>query len=127
MERTVPTYDESMTKGALAPAHIKRLTSYIDKHLATTLRTTHLAATLGLSVSHFSRAFKQAFGVPPRVYILRRRIEAACSAMLDTDQALTTIALAHGFCDHSHFTRSFQHEIGAAPQEWRRGRMLNTG
>lgn len=104
----------------LADWQTRRLMARIDQHLDIKLRTVDLAAMLGLSVSHFSRAFKQTFGVPPRVYIVRRRIVAACAAMLTTDEPLTRIAHAHGFCDQSHFSRAFQLETGVAPQMWRR-------
>ncbi|MCE3603825.1 AraC family transcriptional regulator [Massilia sp. P8910] len=107
-------------KGALAPWQVRQLTAHIDANLCATLRTTHLAATVGLSVSHFSRAFKNAVGVPARVYVLRRRVAAACEAMLASEEALTDIAHAHGFCDQSHFTRAFQMQIGMGPQAWRR-------
>jgi AraC family transcriptional regulator len=108
------------TTGGLAPWQVRRLTAYIDDNLDATLRTCQLAATLGLSVSHFTRAFKQSVGVSPRVYVVRRRLAAACEAMLATDEPLTTIAHTHGFCDQSHFTRAFHTAIGAAPQAWRR-------
>ncbi|MFB9245831.1 helix-turn-helix transcriptional regulator [Massilia antarctica] len=107
-------------KGALAPWQVRQLTAHIDANLCATLRTTHLAATVGLSVSHFSRAFKNAVGVPARVYVLRRRVAAACAAMLASEEALTDIAHAHGFCDQSHFTRAFQMQFGMGPQAWRR-------
>lgn len=107
-------------KGALAAWQVRQLTAHIDANLCATLRTTHLAATVGLSVSHFSRAFKNAVGVPPRVYVLRRRVAAACAAMLTGDDALTDIAHAHGFCDQSHFSRAFQMLVGIRPQAWRR-------
>ena len=114
----LPAPDEG--KGALAPWQVRQLTAHIDANLCATLRTTHLAATVGLSVSHFSRAFKNAVGVPPRVFVLRRRVAAACQAMLASDEPLTDIAHAHGFCDQSHFSRAFQMLIGMGPQAWRR-------
>ncbi len=114
----LPSPDDG--KGALAASQVRQLTAHIDANLCATLRTTHLAATVGLSVSHFSRAFKNAVGVPPRLYVLRRRVAAACEAMLAGDQPLTDIAHAHGFCDQSHFSRAFQMLIGMGPQAWRR-------
>lgn len=106
--------------GGLPSWQVKRVTDYIDANLAATLRTGSLAATLGLSVSHFTRAFKHSVGVPPRVYVIRRRLAAACDAMLASDAPLTAIAHAHGFCDQSHFTRTFHEVIGLPPQVWRR-------
>jgi AraC family transcriptional regulator len=105
--------------GGLPHWQIQRVTDYIDANLAATLRTERLAATLGLSVSHFTRAFKHSVGVPPRVYVLRRRLAAACDAMVASSMPLTTIAHAHGFCDQSHFTRSFHDVIGLSPHVWR--------
>lgn len=109
--------------GGLPRWQVRRVTDYIDANLGATLRTASLAATLGLSVSHFTRAFKHSVGVPPRVYVIRRRLAAACDAMVNSNTPLTTIAHAHGFCDQSHFTRTFHEAIGLSPHVWR---CLNT-
>ncbi|MDS1139496.1 AraC family transcriptional regulator [Pusillimonas sp. SM2304] len=110
--------------GCLANWQIKRVVDYIDAHLDAPIRTSRLAAVLSLSVSHFSHAFKNTFGMPPLAYLASRRIDSACQIMLTTDSSLTEIALSHGFCDQSHFSRTFRREIGMPPQTWRRLRRL---
>ena len=119
--RTAPPY-----LGGLPRWQVRRVTDYIDANLGATLRTASLAATLGLSVSHFTRAFKHSVGVPPRVYVIRRRLAAACEAMVTSNLPLTTIAHAHGFCDQSHFTRTFHEVIGLSPHVWRCRNMPGT-
>lgn len=112
-------YVASNAKGGLATWQMVRLNAYVDQNMGLRIRTLDLAAMLNLSTSHFSRAFKQSNGIPPRLYIVRRRISAACDMMLTTRHALTDIAHIHGFCDQSHFNRAFHKELGTAPQEWR--------
>lgn len=114
-----PPTTTHVLRGGLPRWQIQRVTDYIDANLGATLRTERLAATLGLSVSHFTRAFKHSVGVPPRVYVIRRRLAAACEAMVSSSTPLTTIAHAHGFCDQSHFTRTFHDVIGLSPHVWR--------
>lgn len=105
--------------GGLAGWQIKRLDSFIDLHIESTIRTTQLATVLGLSVSYFSHAFKQAMGITPQVHVAHRRIELARQAMLKSRLPLAEIALNHGFCDQSHFSRTFRRETGLTPQKWR--------
>jgi len=113
-------FDAGDNRGGLAGWQVSRLTRYIDEHLDRAIQTRELAALLALSVSHFTRAFRQAFGSPPLLYVARRRIEAAREMMLATDASLTCVAHLHGFCDQSHFSRTFLRETGLTPQAWRR-------
>ncbi len=106
--------------GGLVGWQIQRVDHFIDQHLESPIRTPQLAATCNLSVSHFSHAFKQALGVAPLAYVARRRIEAARQVMLVSSASLTEIALGHGFCDQSHFCRTFRREVGLSPKTWRR-------
>lgn len=110
----------SRRMGGLTGWQVQRLDSFIDQHLDNPIRTPQLAAILNLSVSHFSHAFKHTLGVAPSVYVARRRIESARQMMLLRPSSLTEIALSLGFCDQSHFSRTFRRETGLTPQMWRR-------
>lgn len=116
---TSPVYPEGRARGMLASWQINRVSAYIDANLAAEMRTCDLATVAGLSVSHFTRAFKNAFGSTPKSYIVKKRVAAACSTMLETKEPLTKIAYALGFCDQSHFSRTFQLQTGMSPNEWR--------
>jgi AraC family transcriptional regulator len=52
-------------RGGLAPWRAKRVVAYFEASIASNLRTTDLAAVVGLSTSHFFRAFKESFGETP--------------------------------------------------------------
>lgn len=113
-------------KGGLARWQISRVDEYINEHLDQTIRTTELASLLGLSVSHFSHAFKQTTGMTPLMYVTAARVEAARRYMLCSAQSLSDIALSHGFCDQSHFCRVFRRETGLSPQTWRKLHTANS-
>lgn len=107
-------------RGGLARWQISRIDEFINEHIAHCIRTTELASLLGLSVSHFSHAFKHTTGMTPLKYVAAARVEAARQFMLCSAHSLSDIALSHGFCDQSHFCRVFRRETGLSPQTWRK-------
>jgi AraC family transcriptional regulator len=120
--RALRIAERPVARGGLAGWQARRLIAYVDANLAAKIRIEDLAAFLGLSASHFCRVFKSTFGVSPRDYVARRRIEVAQGLMLTTDDTLSAIALSCGMSDQSHFTRLFHRIVGETPNSWRRSR-----
>jgi AraC family transcriptional regulator len=122
---TVTPLDGSMrqiSRGGLAAWQKRRLTVYIDARLAGRIRVEELANLLNLSESHFSRAFRRAFGTSAYNYLTRRRVEVAQSLMLTSREPLSEIALRCGLFDQSHLARVFRRIVGETPAAWRRTR-----
>lgn len=107
-------------QSGLAPFQARRLVEHIDAHLAERITLDQLARMAGLSTGHFSRAFKQTFGIPTHAYLIRQRVERAQSVMLSTQLPLSEVALACGLSDQAHFTRMFRRIVGETPNLWRR-------
>ncbi|MEJ0086878.1 MAG: AraC family transcriptional regulator [Pseudomonadota bacterium] len=107
-------------RGGLAPWQAKRIAAYVRENISSRLRASELAALAKLSDSHFSRAFKASFAMPPVVYILKQRMSVAQQKMLTTGHSLARIALECGLCDQAHFSRSFRRIVGQTPSDWRR-------
>ncbi|HWX34833.1 MAG TPA: AraC family transcriptional regulator [Steroidobacteraceae bacterium] len=120
--RALAVVQRQVARGRLTAWQARRLIAHVDANFARRIRVAELAELLGLSTSHFSRAFKRAFGVSPHTYVLRRRIEVAQGLMLTTCEPLSSIALSCGMCDQSHFTHSFYRIVGETPDSWRRTR-----
>ena len=77
----------------------------------------------GLAVWQAKRALEyieENLGSSPMTYVAARRVERAKIMMTSTRERLTDIALACGFSDQSHLTRSFGRVVGMAPGRWRR-------
>jgi AraC family transcriptional regulator len=118
-----------VARGALPAWQANKVFTHVEANIAEKIYIQGLARLIGLSASHFCRAFKSTLGVSPREYVLRRRIEVAKGLMLTTSEPLSAIAARCGMCDQSHFTRSFHRVVGVTPYSWRRTRQgeLKTG
>jgi AraC-like DNA-binding protein len=110
------------TRGGLPAWQARRVSAHVEGNISDRIHIKQLARLVGLSASHFCRAFKCSFGTSPRDYVLRRRIEVAQALMLTTPAPLTTIAVSCGMCDQQHFSRSFSRIVGESPSTWRRSR-----
>lgn len=107
-------------QGGLAPWQQKRVTDYIEEHVADELSLATLAALARLSPFHFARAFKQTLGTPPHRYHTGRRIERAKSLLAADELSVTEIALEVGFGETSSFTAAFRRLTGRTPSSFRR-------
>ena len=107
-------------QGGLAPWQEKRAKDMILNDLAGGTSLEMIAEACGLSVSHFARSFRQVTGLAPHAWLLRARVQRAMTLLQSPDETLTSIALACGFADHSHFTKVFTRHTGVSPSVWRR-------
>jgi len=108
-------------EGRLHPAHLKRITQYIDANLGhEDLSLTHLAGVVGMSVSHFKSAFRRSAGVPVHRFVVQRRVERAF-ALLAQDRDISEVAFETGFAHATHMARWMRRLLGCTPADLRRG------
>lgn len=74
-----------------------------------------LARVSQVSVAHFARSFKAAFGLPPHRYLLTRRIERATALLRDSGLSITEIAYQTGWRSLGTFGRIFRDITGDKP------------
>jgi AraC-like DNA-binding protein len=106
--------------GGLAPWQERRAKEILSADLNGEVSLKEIARECGLSISHFSRAFRQSTGMAPHRWLVQRRIEATKALLADKRKSLSDIALQCGFADQSHFTRTFTGAVGCSPSVWRR-------
>ncbi|SFW56050.1 MULTISPECIES: helix-turn-helix transcriptional regulator [Luteibacter] len=112
--------DAGTPRGGLATWQERRAIAFMDERLDQSFPVSAVADVCGLSVNHFSRAFRRSTGKPPHRWLLDRRIERSRQLLRDTQLSLADIALACGFAEQSHFTRVFTRTVGMPPGAWRR-------
>ena len=111
---------ETAARGGLAGWQRRAVTAYIEEHLDEPITLAKLAGLARLSPFYFCRAFKQAFGVPPRRYHCMRRIERAKGMLANASSSVTEIGLEIGFSETSSFTAAFRKATGQTPTAYRR-------
>jgi AraC family transcriptional regulator len=105
-------------KVTLPAWRLRRVTEFVDAHLAERLDVSRLAAAAGLSERHFARAFRQEVGETPHQWVMKRRIERATHWLAHSDMPLEQIAAQCGFVAMSHFGRMFKVVTGETPRRW---------
>jgi AraC-like DNA-binding protein len=109
-------------RGGLAPWQESRAKEILSTNLDGSVPLTEVARQCGLSVSHFSRAFRRTTGTAPHGWLMSRRVEVAKEKLRDGRLSVLDVALACGFADQSHLTRVFTRLVGTSPGAWRRSR-----
>ena len=69
--------EPASARGGLAPWQKRKVDRYLRENLDRPVRLNTVAEQVALSVSYFSRAFKETFGTTPHMHMLRLRLELA--------------------------------------------------
>ncbi|MEW6401943.1 MAG: substrate-binding domain-containing protein [Chloroflexota bacterium] len=101
---------------------IRRAMAYIHAKYAEPVTREEIADHIGISADYLTDCFRQELGITPITYIRRYRIHRACELLQNSDQSITQIAMAVGFSDSAHFTRTFQKEMKVTPRAFRRSK-----
>ncbi len=110
--------------GALTGWRLRRTTDFMHANMAEDIPLARLAATVGLSPSHFARAFRGATGEAPHRYLIRLRVEAAGRLLEQTRLPIIDVGLRCGFTQASHFANTFRKATGLSPRAYRAARCL---
>jgi AraC-like DNA-binding protein len=106
------------THGPVTPGLAKART-LIDRDYARPLTVERLAAQAGLSVFHFIRAFRVAFGTTPHRYLRDKRLERAKELLVTTPLPITEICDQIGFQSLGSFSSLFRRVVEESPAEFR--------
>lgn len=99
--------------------YITAIQEYIHSNYAKSIKISELATQLGLSRSHLYRIFKADKGISIEDYLIKVRINAACSLLTDTQFSCVAIASLVGYSHYTTFFRIFKQHIGITPQQYR--------
>ncbi|MGB3299097.1 MAG: AraC family transcriptional regulator [Phormidesmis sp.] len=101
--------------GGLSDHQLKRVTDYIDEHLAEDLSLSELAGLVPLSSFHFARLFKSSTGFAPHQYHIRCRMKRTKQLLLEKELSIAQVAHVVGFASQSHLNYHFKRIVGLTP------------
>ena len=72
-----------------------------------------------MSDDQFRRVFESLFGVLPKLYIDKLRLNKAAELLAETSMSVAEISEMMGYQDPFHFSRRFKSVIGFSPRQYR--------
>lgn len=97
---------------------------YIDQNYAKDLTLSQVAKYIYLSDSYFAHSFKDKFGISPKSYILKIRIEEAKELLENTDMKIADVARIVGFSSQQRFNDIFRKFTEVTPLRYRQAKKI---
>lgn len=96
----------------------EKVEAYIDDHLTDKITLEGLGRVVSRSATFISHHFEEEFGMSPKQYILKKKMEAAM-AMLTQGESVYNTAANLAFYDEFHFSKSFKTYWGQTPKQFK--------
>lgn len=100
------------------------IAQYIENHISEELTLDSIADSFYVSKYYISHKFKEKYGISVHKYIIKKRLEMVCNALLNNEN-ITDIFHQYGFKDYSSFYKAFKKEYGYSPKEYKEKNMMN--
>lgn len=112
---------KSEARAAVPPRNsvVEAALRYMRDHLAEKMLVSVLAREMGVSVSSFTKQFREATGVTPMRYVAVMRLRLAEELLVTTDASLGEIALRCGYDTPFYLSNAFKKETGLSPKAYR--------
>ena len=101
-------------------SQLETVYEFIATHYQESISLRDVAKHLGFSSAYLTQLVKTHTGEPINKWIIKRRVTAARSLLLETEQSVEKIAEAVGYQSINHFFRQFRQYYGTSPKAWRK-------
>lgn len=98
---------------------VDQVASHLRETVGTNISVSELAASVGLSTSHFAAVFRRRFGMAVHQYQVHLRMARARELMDTSSRTIAEIAGDVGYDDPFYFTRQFRRMHGTSPSAYR--------
>lgn len=98
---------------------LRRARDRMDRDYAQPLDVPALAAEALMSVGHFQRSFRKAYGETPYSYLMTRRVERAQALLRMGELSVTDVCMEVGCTSLGSFSSKFTELVGQTPSQYR--------
>jgi transcriptional regulator GlxA family with amidase domain len=112
-------YSEPLQFQVRSSDRLADLIPWIGSHLRQDLSVEILASRSNLCVRHFSRRFRDAFGLPPAEFVQTLRLDEARRRLSSRNSTVQDVADSVGFGSADSFRRAFERRFGLSPTSYR--------
>ncbi len=110
--------DRSAT-GTDTPSRLEQARRFLQENFDVIGNVAEVAGQYSFSPDYFRHLFAQAFGLPPKEYLLHLRLEHAQNLLRQTPLQQKEIAVLCGFGNIRYFNTRFRHYFGFPPGQLR--------
>lgn len=121
------SHTERSSSGNRAGALVRAAQQEMERSVCQPVQVGTVAARLGVSREHLSRAFARETGTTPYRYMVERKVQAAMECLRGTDMRMEEIADMLGFSSAARFNAVFARVCGSPPARWRRNERQSHG
>ena len=115
-----PEFFQTTTKTTEDVGPTDKAISFMQQNLTRTITLDNIAQSANLSVSFFSRKFRQETGYAPVEYFNYLRIQKACQLLHFSQLRINEVASQIGIEDPFYFSRLFKQQMGISPVAYRK-------
>ena len=108
---------------AASTESLEKTLALLRERVDSVLTVAELARAAGLSVTHFSRLFRQHTGFAPMDYFIHLKMQRACRFLTLTPLTVKEVAARIGYEDPYYFSRLFCKVMGTPPSEYRKAKL----
>jgi AraC family transcriptional regulator of arabinose operon len=112
-------YHRERDTGARGKDAISNSIAFMKDNIGLKYGLKELATQQNISVTHYSKMFRQKTGSSPVNYFNELKVQAACQEMFFSDKSIKTICAELGFDDQYYFSRLFSKVTGISPSKYK--------
>lgn len=108
----------------LSDSLLSQVLQFIEVNYHQPMGLSDVAQAVGYSAAYLTDLIRRQTGETVHQWIVKRRMAAACSLLLETNQSIEQIAEAVGYRYAGCFFRQFRISFGMTPQVWRKAQRI---